>query len=82
MGETTRLNFMLDEVRWAMAKGFLEEEGIPFTALNEQFSSLYPGPAIGAFQREILIPASEEKRVREGLAELFSEESPPPSTED
>jgi len=66
-----RIKLVLDEVQWALAKGILEEAGIPFSILNEQFSSLYPGPAVGAFGREILVAEEDEEQARDLLTEFF-----------
>jgi hypothetical protein len=54
-----------------MVRGILEEAGIPFSILNEQFSSLYPGPAVGAFGREIVVAEEDEEEARELLTEFF-----------
>ncbi len=71
-----RLKLMLDESQWAIARGILEEAGIPFSNSNEQFASLYPGPAIGAFQREILLRDEDYEEAERLLTEYFRE---PPS---
>ena len=66
-----RIKLVLDEVQWSIAKGILEEAGIPFSILNEQFSSLYPGPALGAFAREILVADEDDEMARERLDEFL-----------
>jgi hypothetical protein len=66
-----RIKLVLDEVQWAMVRGILQEAGIPFSILNEQFSSLYPGPAVGAFGREILVADEDYGEARERLDEFF-----------
>jgi hypothetical protein len=66
-----RIKLVLDEVQWAMVRGILQEAGIPFSILNEQFSSLYPGPAVGAFGREILVADEDYEEARERLDEFF-----------
>jgi len=66
-----RIKLVLDEVQWSIAKGILEEAGVPFSILNEQFSSLYPGPALGAFGREILVADEDYEKARERLDDFF-----------
>jgi len=66
-----RIKLVLDEVQWSIAKGILEEAGIPFSVLNEQFSSLYPGPSLGAFAREILVADEDYDKARERLDDFF-----------
>lgn len=68
-----RLKLMLDEVRWSIARGMLEEAGIQFSILNEQFSSLYPGMAVGAFQREVMVADEDYERANELLHEFFND---------
>lgn len=67
-----RLKLALDDLQWVMARGILKEAGIRFSVLNEQFSSLYPGPAIGAFQREIMIADENYDQAKELLDDFFS----------
>jgi hypothetical protein len=50
-----RLKVMTDPVQWSLAESLLEQAGIAFRLTNEQFTSLYPGIGLGAFQREILV---------------------------
>ena len=66
-----RIKLVLDEVQWSIAKGILEEAGIPFSILNEQFASLYPGPSLGAFAREILVADEDYEKARERLDDFF-----------
>lgn len=66
-----RIKLILNEVQWSVAKGILEEAGIPFSILNEQFSSLYPGVALGAFGREIIVSDEDEEKAREQLSEFL-----------
>lgn len=66
-----RLKLMLDEVQWSIARGILEEAGIRFSILNEQFSSLYPGMAVGAFEREVTVADEDYERAHELLHEFF-----------
>ena len=66
-----RIKMTLNEVQWAMARGILEEAGIPFSILNEQFSSLYPGMALGAFGREVLVAEEDYDKTRELLNEFL-----------
>jgi hypothetical protein len=66
-----RIKLLLNEVQWAMARGILEESGIRFSILNEQFSSLYPGTALGAFGREVLVADEDEEKTRDLLNELL-----------
>lgn len=68
-----RINLILDEVQWSIAKGILEEAGISYSILNEQFSSLYPGMAVGAFGREILVEDDNYERTIELLNGFFGE---------
>ena len=72
-----RLRLMLDEMQWAIARGILEEAGIPFSFLNEQFSSLYPGPSIGPFQREVRVRDEDYETARGLLVDFFAD-SPEP----
>ena len=72
-----RLKLMMDEIQLAIARGILEEAGIPFSFLNEQFSSLYPGPAIGAFQREIQVRDEDYETAQGLLVDFFSESTQP-----
>jgi len=66
-----RIKLLLNEVQWAMARGILEESGIRFSILNEQFSSLYPGTGLGAFGREVLVADEDEKKALELLNEFM-----------
>ncbi len=66
-----RIKLNLNDVQWAMAKGILEEANIRFSILNEHFSSLYPGMALGAFGKEILVSDEDDEKVRELLKEFF-----------
>jgi hypothetical protein len=66
-----RIKLVLNDVQWSMFQGILDEAGIGFSILNEQFSSLYPGPALGAFAREILVADEDEAKTRELLEEFF-----------
>jgi len=66
-----RIKLLLNEVQWAMARGILEESGIRFSILNEQFSSLYPGTGLGAFGREVLVADDDEPKARELLNEFM-----------
>jgi Putative prokaryotic signal transducing protein len=66
-----RIKLILNEVQWPLAEGILKEAGIPFSILNAQFSSLYPGVALGAFAREILVEDEDEERARELLSEFL-----------
>ncbi|HUK55278.1 MAG TPA: DUF2007 domain-containing protein [Nitrospiria bacterium] len=66
-----RIKLVLNEVQWALAKEILAEAGIPFSILNEQFSSLYPGPAVGAFAREIVVADEDDEKARELLDGFF-----------
>jgi Putative prokaryotic signal transducing protein len=66
-----RIKLILNEVQWSVAKGMLEEAGIPFSVLNEQFSSLYPGVGLGAFGREIIVADEDEEKARERLGEFL-----------
>ena len=67
-----RLRLLLDEGQWAIFRGILEEEGIRFTAINEQFSSLYPGPSVGAFQREVFIEDENLKPAKQLLEDFLN----------
>jgi len=66
-----RIRLVLNDVQWSMVRGILDEAGIQYSILNEQFSSLYPGPALGAFAREILVADEDEEKARERLDEFF-----------
>ncbi|MEK6576040.1 MAG: DUF2007 domain-containing protein [Nitrospirota bacterium] len=68
-----RIKLILDEVQWSIAREVLEETEIPFSIINEQFSSLYPGIAVGAFGRDILVEDEDYERARELLHEFFDE---------
>ena len=68
-----RIKLILDEVQWSIAREVLEETEIPFSIINEQFSSLYPGIAVGAFGRDILMEDEDYERARELLHEFFDE---------
>ncbi|HTN42399.1 MAG TPA: DUF2007 domain-containing protein [Nitrospiria bacterium] len=66
-----RIKLVLNDVQWSLVRGILEEAGIRYSILNEQFSSLYPGPALGAFAREILVADEDEAKARGRLEEFF-----------
>ena len=68
-----RITLILDEVQWSIAREVLKEAGITFSILNEQFSSLYPGIAVGAFGRDILAADEDYERACELLHEFFDE---------
>ncbi len=68
-----RLKVVLTDLEWTIAAGILEEAGIPFSVLNEQFSSLYPGARLGAFEREILVADEQYDEARDLLHDFFSE---------
>lgn len=68
-----RIKLILDEVQWSIAREVLGEAEIPFSIINEQFSSLYPGIAVGAFGRDILVENEDYERARELLHEFFDE---------
>lgn len=66
-----RITLVLNDVQWAMARGILEEAGVRFSILNEHFSSLYPGIALGAFGREVLVADEDYEKTRELLNAFF-----------
>ncbi len=68
-----RIKLTLNEVQWSIARGVLEEEEIPFSIINEQFSSLYPGIALGAFGRDILVEDEDYERTTKLLHEFLDE---------
>lgn len=68
-----RIKLILDEVQWSIAREILEEAEIPSSIINEQFSSLYPGIALGAFGRDILVEDEDCERARKLLHEFFGE---------
>lgn len=68
-----RIKLILNEVQWSLAKEILKEAGVEYSILNEQFASLYPGPGLGAFAREILVNDEDEVKTRELLKEFFEQ---------
>jgi len=66
-----RIKLILNDVQWSMAEGILTESGIPYSIMNEQFSSLYPGLALGAFAREVLVADEDYNRAQDLLNALL-----------
>ena len=68
-----RLRLPLDDMQWAIAKGILKEADIPFSTPNEQFLSLFPGGAVGAFERELRVADEDYEQAYELLHDFFNE---------
>ena len=63
----------MDAGQWAFFQTILQTEEIRFTPIGEHFLSLYPGPAIGAFQREILVAEEDFDKAQELVNDFLSE---------
>lgn len=80
-----RLQLRLDQGQYAIFQGILDSEGIEFSTINEQFSSLYPGVHLGAFQIDLMVKDEDYNRVQDllkeflesGGGEIISDESEP-----
>lgn len=68
-----RIKLILDEIQWSIAREILEEAEIPFSIINEQFSGLFPGMAVGAFERDIIVADEDYAGARELLHDFFDE---------
>lgn len=70
-----RVKLVLSEVEWTMVRGILEEAEIPFSIMNEHFSSLYAGQTIGvgAFEKELLVPDEYDEQARDLLQDFFAD---------
>ena len=68
-----RLNLMMDAGQWAFFRTILESENIHFSPIGERWLSLYPGPAVGAFQREVLVADQDFDKAQELVNDFLSE---------
>ncbi len=75
------LKLIMNEVQWALAQSVLQQAGIRFTIVGEQFASLYPGPGVGAFQKQLLV-ADEDVDEAKALLHAFVQDVPTTSETD